>query len=130
MSKVVCSVSIDLNRNNLGTVAQIVIDRIEDDFGSDVMEMAGVDDVELLNALIDNKKFQGMVGKMVAQEGINACDDPYGYFDQFDFIEAIDGLDRIYELVQEMDAIYQDAIKSTEVKRIEVPDGYMLVKIA
>lgn len=130
MSKVVCSVSIELTRVNLGSVAQVVIDRIEDDFGSDTMTMAGVDEQELFDALINNKTFQRLVGEKVVQDGINVCEDPYGYFDAFDFIDEIPALSDIYAHVDAMDDIFQEANKSTEVKRIEVPDGYMLVKIA
>ena len=128
MSKVVCSVAVELTRNNLANIAQIVIDRIEDDFGCDAMLVAGLYEDELMNALIDNPKFQSVLARQVSQDGLSVCEDPYGYFDAFDFIETIPGLQRIYDLVDEASDIMQDAEKE-ETKCIPVPAGYKLVKI-
>ena len=129
MSKVVCSATVNLTRVDLGTVAQIVIDRIEDDYGYDTMVTAGVDESELLNALIDSKKFQAIVCDKVSEDGRIVCEDPYGYFDAFDFIDNMDELMAIYDLVDAMDDIIKDAEKEQAITCIKVPEGYKLVKI-
>jgi hypothetical protein len=129
MSKVVCSVAINLTRIDMGTVAQIVLDRIEDDFGPDAMLVAGLYEQELFDALINSKKFQSIVGKKVAEDGRIVCEDPYGYFDAFDFIEYIDELQAIYDRVDEAADILTEAEKSDDVTCIPVPAGYKLVKI-
>ena len=129
MSKVVCSATVNLTRVDLGTVAQIVIDRIEDDYGYDTMVTAGVDESELLNALIADKTFQAIVCDKVAEDGRQVCEDPYGYFDAFDFIDNIGALMDIYDMVDAMDDIIRDAKKEPEITCIKVPEGYKLVKI-
>jgi hypothetical protein len=128
MSKFVCSVAVNLTRSDVANVAQIVIDRIEDDYGYDAMVVAGLYEEELMNALIDSTKFQSILARQVAEDGRSVVEDPYGYFDAFDFIESIPELQRIYDLVDEADNIMRDAEKE-EVKCIPVPNGYKLVKI-
>lgn len=128
MSKVVCSATVNLTRVDLGTVAQIVIDRIEDDFGVDAMVVAGVSDTELLDALINSKQFQEIVCKMVSEEGRIVCEDPYGYFDAFDFIDFVDPLFRVYDLVNDARDLLDEAEKE-EIVCVPVPQGYKLVKI-
>lgn len=131
MSKVLFSVTIGLTRRELCVIAQTVMDRLADDYGTEVVTMAGVNQFELMDALLENKTFQRIVSEKIKQDGIYVCEDPYDYFDAYDdFIAKIPELGRLYDLVDAMDDIYQDAIKSTEVKRVEIPDGYMLVKIA
>jgi hypothetical protein len=128
MSKFVCSVAVNLTRNDLASVAQIVIDRIEDDFGCDAMVVAGLSETELLNALIDSKEFQKLVGEKVSEDGRVVCEDPYGYFDAFDFMDEIVPLQVIYDQVEDALDLLNEADKE-EVKCIPVPAGYKLVKI-
>lgn len=128
MSKFVCSATVNLTRNDLGSVAQIVIDRIEDDFGVDAMVVAGLSDTELLDALINSKQFQELVCEKVSEDGRVVCEDPYGYFDAFDFIDFMEPLQRIYDLVEDALDLLNEADKE-EVVCVPVPAGYKLVKI-
>jgi hypothetical protein len=92
------------------------------------MLVAGLYEDELMNALIDSKKFQSVLADKVSEDGRRVCEDPYGYFDAFDFIEEIPELQRIYDLVDAASDILQEAEKE-DVKCIPVPMGYKLVKI-
>ena len=49
--------------------------------------------------------------------------------DAFDFIDNMDELMAIYELVDAMDDIIKDAEKEQAITCIKVPEGYKLVKI-
>ena len=128
MSEIICSVSIGLTRFDLSKVAQIVIDRIEDDYGYEVAHAAGVEDGELLEGLINNDVFRSIVLGKVAEDGRVVCEDPYGYFDAFDFIDNIGALYDIYNHVDAIDDIFKDADKE-EIACIPVPAGYKLVKV-
>jgi hypothetical protein len=129
MSKFVCSVAVNLTRHDLGSVAQIVIDRIEDDFGCDAMTVAGLSETELLNALIDSKKFQTLVGEKVSEDGRVVCEDPYGYFDAFDFIDFMPEVQVIYDQVEDALDLLNEAEKEEAITCIKVPTGYKLVKM-
>ena len=123
-------VTLTIKARDLYDIVQMAIDDLEESFGSDVMGAAGVDEQELFDAILEDKTFQAMVVERVKEDGTDVLQNPYDYFSGYDFLETIPGLMRVVDLCKEMDEIVQDAVKSTEVKRIEVPDGYMLVKIA
>jgi hypothetical protein len=123
------TLTVTIQPNDLYNIAQMVIDTLEDDFGYDVVEAAGVVEQELFDAVMLDKTFRKMVTDKIMECGVEVVSDPYDYFDGYDFLETIPGLKRVVQLVKEMDDIIRDATKEPEVNCIPVPNGYKLVRI-
>lgn len=122
-------VTLTIRARDLYDIAQMAIDSLEDSFGYDVMEAAGVEDQEVFDALLKDKTFQSMVMEKVKEDGMYVTQDPYDYFDGYDFLDNVPGLIEIVKCCKAMDAIVADAKKEPEVSCIPVPAGYKLVKI-
>lgn len=123
------TVTVTVKENALYDVVQMVIDTLEDDFGCDVLEAAGVDEQELFDAILKDKNFREMIVDGVKEDGTDFVQNPYDYIDGYDFLETIPGLIRVVKLCREMDDIIREAKKEPEVSCIPVPAGYKLVKI-
>lgn len=123
------TVTVTVKENDLYDIVQMVIDTLEDDFGCDVLEAAGVDQQELFDAILKDDTFLEMIVDGVKEDGTDFVQNPYDYIDGYDFLETIPGLIRVVSLCREMDDIIQDAKKEPDVTCIPVPAGYKLVKI-
>jgi hypothetical protein len=123
------TVTVTVKENALYDVVQMAIDTLEDDFGCDVTEAAGVDEQELFDAILKDKTFREMIVNRIKEDGTDFVQNPYDYIDGYDFLETIPGLKRVVQLCQEMDVIIRDAKKEPEVNCVPVPAGYKLVKI-
>ena len=121
-------ITITIKPDDLYDVAQMVIDDLEESFGYDVVEAAGVDQQELFDAVMLSKDFRDTVVEKVKEYGIDAVAEPWDYFSGYDFLDSIPGLKRIVQLCKEMDQRFQDAGEEA-VPCIPVPKGYKLVRI-
>ena len=121
--------TLTIRPDNLYDIAQMVLDTLREDFGDDVVDAAGVKDQELFDAIMLDKTFRQIVTDSIMEDGVEVVNDPYGYFDGYDFLDTIPGLKRVVELCKQMEEIMRDAIKEPEVACIPVPAGYKLVKI-
>ena len=124
------TVTLTIRPSDLYDIAQMAIDDLEESFGDEVTEAAGVDQQELFDAILEDKTFQSMVIDQVKEDGTDVLRNPYDYFCGYDFLETIPGLMRVVDLCKEMDELIKDANLEPAVQRVEVPKGYMLVKIA
>lgn len=123
------TVTVTIKPNELYYVAQMVLDTLRDDFGDDVVDCAGVDDQELFDAVMLDSTFRKIVTERVKECGVEVASNPYDFFDGYDFLDAVPGLERVVELCKQMDEIIRDATKEPEVACIPVPAGYKLVRI-
>jgi 23S rRNA U2552 (ribose-2'-O)-methylase RlmE/FtsJ len=123
------TVTMTIDQRDLYDIAQYAIDVLEEDFGCEVLEAAGVDEVELIQAIVEDKTFQSMIIDAVKEDGFDVIQNPYDYMDGYDLVSVIPGLTRIAELCQAMDDIILEATKEPEVTCVPVPAGYKLVKI-
>ena len=125
------TVTVTVQPKDLYHIAQMAIDTLEDDFGSEVVECAGVVEQELFEAIMLDKTFRQIVTDKIMQDGTEVTEDPWGYFDGYDFLDYVPGLKRVVQLCKEMDDIIRDANKAPEdnIKCIPVPNGYKLVRI-
>lgn len=123
------TVTVTIKPNELYYVAQMVLDTLRDDFGDDVVDCAGVDDQELFDAVMLDATFRKIVSERVKECGVEVASNPYDFFDGYDFLDAVPGLERVVELCKQMDEIIRDATKEPEVACIPVPAGYKLVRI-
>ena len=123
------TVTVTIKPNELYYVAQMAIDTLRDDFGDDVVDCAGVDDQELFDAVMLDSTFRKIVTERVKECGVEVASNPYDFFDGYDFLDAVPGLERVVELCKQMDEIIRDATKEPEVACIPVPAGYKLVRI-
>ena len=121
-------VTITIKPDDLYDIAQMVIDDLEESFGYDVVEAAGVDQQELFDAVMLSKDFRDTVVEKVKEYGIDAVAEPWDYFSGYDFLDSIPGLKRIVQLCKEMDQRFQDADEQVTAS-IPVPKGYKLVRI-
>lgn len=124
------SVTLTIRPDDLYDIVQMVIDDLEESFSDEVMEAAGVDQQELFDAILEDKTFQSMIVDQVKEDGTDVLRNPYDYFCGYDFLDTIPGLVRVVECCNAMDAIIQDAKKEPVLQRVDVPKGYMLIKIA
>ena len=124
------TVTLTIRPSDLYDIVQMVIDDLEESFGCEVMEAAGVDEQELFDAILNNKEFQSMVIDQVKEDGTDVLQNPYDYFSGYDFLETITPLMRIVDLCKEMDECIKDAEMEPTIECIPVPKGYKLVKIA
>ena len=122
-------VTVTVQPDDLYYIGQMVIDTLQDDFGSDVTECAGVDEQELFDAIMLDKTFRRMITDKIKECGVEVVSDPWDYFDGYDFLDTIPGLKRVVQLCKEMDVIMRDAMKEPEVACIPVPAGYKLVRV-
>jgi hypothetical protein len=123
------TVTVTVKENALYDVVQMAIDTLQDEFGCDVTEAAGVDEQELFDAILKDKTFREMIVNGIKEDGTDFVQNPYDYIDGYDFLETIPGLIRVVKLCREMDDIIRDAKKEPEVTCVPVPAGYKLVKI-
>ena len=124
------SVTLTIRPDDLYDIVQMVIDDLEESFGDEVTEAAGVDQQELFDAILNDKEFQSMVIDQVKEDGTDVLRNPYDYFCGYDFLDTIPGLMRVVDLCKEMDERIKDANLEPVLQRVEVPKGYMLIKIA
>lgn len=124
------TVTLTIRPQDLYDIVQMAIDDLEESFGDEVMDAAGVDQQELFDAILNDKEFQSMVVDQVKEDGADVIRNPYDYFSGYDFLETIPGLMRVVDLCKEMDERIKDAELEPVVRRVDVPQGYMLVKIA
>jgi hypothetical protein len=124
------TVTMTIRPSDLYDIVQMAIDDLEESFGDEVMEAAGVNEQELFDAILEDKEFQSMVINQVREDGTDVLQNPYDYFSGYDFLETIPGLMRVVDLCKEMDERIKDANLEPAFQRVEVPKGYMLVKIA
>ena len=122
-------ITITVKPQDLYNIAQMIIDDLEDSFGSDVMEAAGVVEQELFDAVMLDKTFREMVVDQIKEDGFDVIRAPFEYFSGYDFLETIPGLMRIVDLCKVVDEYFQDAVKEPNVSCIPVPAGYKLVRI-
>ena len=123
------NVTLTIRESDLYDIVQMAIDDLEESFGCDVMEAAGVDEQELFDAILQDETFRTMIVDGVKEDGMDFVQNPYDYINGYDFLETIPGLIGIVKQCREMDEIIQDAKKEPEVNCIPVPAGYKLVKI-
>ena len=124
------TVTLTIKADDLYDVAQMAIDALDESFTDDVVEMAGVDQQELFDAIMQDSTFRTMIADRVKEYGAEFISDPWGYIDGYDFLETIPGLIRVVDLCREMDNIILDANESeNETECIPVPKGYKLVRI-
>ena len=121
-------VTITIKPDDLYDIAQMVIDDLEESFGYDVVEAAGVDQQELFDAVLLSKDFRDMIVEKVKDYGVDAIAEPWDYFSGYDFLDTIPGLKRVVQLCKEMDQRFQEADEQA-VTSIPVPEGYKLVRI-
>ena len=124
------TVTLTIRPSDLYDIVQMVIDDLEESFGCEVMEAAGVNEQELFDAVLEDKKFQSMVIDQVKEDGTDVLQNPYDYFSGYDFLETISPLMRVVDLCKEMDELIKDAEMEPAIECIPVPKGYKLVKIA
>lgn len=131
MSKALFSVSLDVRRTDCYDIAQLVIDSLQDDFGKDAFCVAGCDELELLEAIIDNKRFQAFVAREIKESGFDALNSPYDYFYAEDLIceirelqPIINALDSACLMISELEDEEDRAVNC-----IPVPAGYKLVRV-
>lgn len=122
-------VTLTIKPQDLYDITQMIIDDLEDSFGSDVMEAAGVNEQELFDAIMLDETFREMVVDAIKEDGFDVVRSPYDYFSGYDFLETVPGLMRIVQLCKVVDEYFQDAVKESEVNCIPVPKGYKLVPI-
>ena len=123
------NVTLTIRESDLYDIVQMAIDDLEESFGCDAMEAAGVDEQELFEATLKDETFREMVVDAIKEDGFDVVRSPYDYFSGYDFLETIPGLMRVVKLCKEMDEIILEATKEPEVSCIPVPAGYKLVKI-
>ena len=123
------TVTVTVKENALYDIVQMAIDTLQDDFGCDVTEAAGVDEQELFDAILKDETFRSMIVDGVKEDGTDFIQNPYDYIDGYDFLETIPGLIRVVKLCREMDDIIRDAKKEEAITCIKVPEGYKLVRI-
>ena len=121
-------VTITIKPDDLYDIAQMVIDDLEESFGYDVVEAAGVDQQELFDAVLLSKDFRDMIVEKVKDYGVDVIAEPWDYFSGYDFLDTIPGLVRIVDLCREMDQRFQEADEQA-VTSISVPEGYILVRV-
>ena len=121
-------VTITIKPDDLYDIAQMVIDDLEESFGYDVVEAAGVDQQELFDAVMLSKDFRDMIVEKVKDYGVDVIAEPWDYFSGYDFLDTIPGLKRVVQLCKEMDARFQEADEQA-VTSISVPEGYILVRV-
>ena len=121
-------VTITIKPDDLYDIAQMVIDDLEESFGYDVVEAAGVDQQELFDAVMLSKDFRDMIVEKVKDYGVDVIAEPWDYFSGYDFLDTIPGLVRIVDLCREMDQRFQEADEQA-VTSISVPEGYILVRV-
>ena len=121
-------VTIEIKPDNLYDIAQMVVDDLEESFGYEVVEAAGVDQQELFDAVMLDSTFRSMVVDKIKEYGTDAVNDPWDYFSGYDFLDSIPGLIRVVELCKEMDQRFKDADEQVTAS-IPVPKGYKLVRI-
>ena len=122
-------VTLTIRPSDLYDIVQMAIDDLEDSFGCEVMEAAGVNEQELFDAILEDKEFQSMVIDQVKEDGTDVLRNPFDYFSGYDFLECVPGLMRVVDLCKEMHERIQDAESESTVDCIPVPAGYKLVKI-
>ena len=120
-------VTITIKPDDLYDIAQMVIDDLEESFGYDVVEAAGVDQQELFDAVLLSKDFRDMIVEKVKDYGVDVIAEPWDYFSGYDFLDTIPGLKRVVQLCKEMDARFQEADEQVTAN-IPVPKGYKLVR--
>ena len=121
-------ITITIKPDDMYDIAQMVIDDLEESFGYDVVEAAGVDQQELFDAVMLSKDFRNTIVKYVKEYGIDAVAEPWDYFSGYDFLDSIPGLKRVVQLCKEMDARFQEADEQVTAN-IPVPEGYILVRV-
>ena len=123
------SVSLDIARRDVLDSAQVLIDYLEDEYGNDAMEVAGVSEEELMDAVIASKEFQKFLGGYILRAGLEVLDSPYDYFDGIDIMGAIPALGPIAKALDAACVLIHETEKEEEITCIKVPEGYKLVKI-
>lgn len=123
------TVTITVHPQYMYDIAQMAIETLEEDFGFDVVEAAGVVEQELFDAIMLDETFRQIITDKIKEAGSDVVEDPWGYFDGYDLLDAIPGLVRVVELCKDMEVIIRDAQKEPEVECIPVPKGYKLVRI-
>ena len=122
-------VTLTIKPQDLYDITQMIIDDLEDSFGCDVMEAAGVNEQELFDAIMLDDTFREMVVDAIKEDGFDVVRSPYDYFSGYDFLETVPGLMRVVQLCKVVDEYFQDASQESEVNCIPVPKGYKLVPI-
>ena len=120
-------VTITIKPDDLYDIAQMVIDDLEESFGYEVVEAAGVDQQELFDAVMLDSTFRSMIVDKIKEYGADVIAEPWDYFSGYDFLDTIPGLIRIVELCKEMDARFREADEQVTAS-IPVPKGYKLVR--
>ena len=122
------TVTLTIKADDLYDVAQMAIDALDESFTDDVIEMAGVDQQELFDAIMQDSTFRTMIAARTKEYGDEFISSPWDYIDGYDFLETIPGLMRVVDLCREMVNIMRDA-EENEIECIPVPKGYKLVRI-
>ena len=121
-------VTITIKPDDLYDIAQMVVDDLEESFGCEVVEAAGVDQQELFDAVMLDSTFRSMIVDKIKEYGADVIAEPWDYFSGYDFLDTIPGLVRIVDLCREMDQRFQEADEQA-VTSISVPEGYILVRV-
>ena len=122
-------VTLEVRPQDTYDLIQLIIDNIEDEYGSTVMDAAGVDQQELFDAILGDATFKKLVIEGVKEVGMEYLDLPYDHADAFHYMETVPGLVKLCDMLHEMHDIIEDAKKDVDVTCIPVPQGYKLVRI-
>ena len=93
--------TLTIRQDDTYDLIQQIIDAIEDEYGCDAMECAGVDQQELFDAILNDAKFKKMVVEGVQDDGLEFLTNCYDNADPYFFIDSIPGLRRVMDLCYE-----------------------------